>query len=237
MPKIAIDEPGCRACNLCVEICPVEVLVMDDAKGVAKVQKENDCLGCTSCQYICPSRCLTVSEFKEQRPFHRIEENQAIIAKFLQKMPAAKQLTEADYDDALRDVYVRLKALGDSINETMGRGFKSVGRKAGTLSAAHIPEMYEGKSLEEVLKKMSHRFPGAFDFESKAEGDGIVMTFTNCAIAGVVKKAGEQVCTALLCGLFHEYWAGLIAGFTQKNFNATATTSGDRCTVTLQART
>jgi len=44
-----------------------------------------------------------VSDAIEQRPFHRIEKNSALIARFLQQTPAVAQLSQADYDEALQD--------------------------------------------------------------------------------------------------------------------------------------
>jgi len=237
MPTVTIDEVGCRDCTLCVEICPTKVFEDDAGKGIAKVVRKDDCIGCTSCVYICPSRCITVKDYEEQRPFFRIEENAAIVSKFLQRMPAAKVLTEADYKEALKDVFVRVKALGDSVTETMGRGQKAVGRKAGQLAASHLPEMYEGKDLADVLAKMKHRFANSFDFDATIGGDGsITMKFPKCAFGAVVTETGDKIGEAVLCHLFHEYWAGLVGAFTSKNYNIEMVSTGNTCTMKLTVR-
>ncbi|HEY3355829.1 MAG TPA: 4Fe-4S dicluster domain-containing protein [Polyangia bacterium] len=238
MPTVTIDPAGCRACALCVDICPTKVLEMDDHGQVARAARPEDCIGCTSCRFLCPSRCLDVTDTKEPRPFYRIEENAALITRFLQRRPAAAVLGEADWDEALRDVTVRLSALGASVTETMGRGQKAVGRKAGQLAAAHLPEMYEGKSVEDVLARMGRRFAHAFDFESSVAsgGDEITMRFTGCAVARVVRAQGDEVGSALLCGLFHDYWAGLVGTFTQKSHTVQMLETGAACTMKLQAR-
>jgi NAD-dependent dihydropyrimidine dehydrogenase PreA subunit len=239
MPTVTIEAKGCRDCSLCVEICPTKVFDQDQAKGVAVASRPKDCIGCTSCQYICPSRCLEIGDFKEQRPFFRIEENAAIVARFVQRAPVSAQLTDADMKEALDDVAVRLLALGDSVTETMGRGLKAVGRKAGVLAAAHLPEMYEGKSIAEVLQAMKRRFVGGFEFEAEVAQDGaaITMTFAKCALAGVVRSRGQTIGEAVVCSLFHEYWAGLLGAFTAKNYNIEQMSAGDRCTMKLQVRT
>ena len=101
MPTVQIEEAGCRDCGLCVEICPTKVFEEEASKKLAKVVREEDCIGCASCVCLCPSRCLTVTEAKPQRPFHRMESNAALVSRFLQQIPAIQQLTQADYDEAL----------------------------------------------------------------------------------------------------------------------------------------
>jgi NAD-dependent dihydropyrimidine dehydrogenase PreA subunit len=238
MPTITIDESGCRACNLCVEICPTDVLAMDDAGQVAKVVRQDDCIGCTSCKYLCPSRCLDVGDYSPQRPFFRIEENERIIERFLQKKPVGQELTQDDWAEALRDVSVRLKSLADSVTETMGRGQKAAGRKAGQLAAAHLPEMYEDTSLDAVLTRMSHRFKRSFTFEHSLADGGkeITLKFAHCALNKLVTDNGEKIGDSLMCQLFHEYWAGLLGAFVNNSYSIKMEETGDTCTMKLLAR-
>lgn len=237
-PSVRIEERGCRDCGLCVEICPTKVFEQNDARRLAEVKRDADCIGCTSCKYLCPSACIEVERFEAQRPFHRLDANAALIARFLQKQPANAALGAADYDEARRDVGVRLEALGASITETMGRGVRAVGRKAGSLAAAHLPEMYEGASLDDVLARMKRRFAGSFEFEATVEagGDEVRMTFPRCALARVVTEHGQQVGGAVLCGLFHEYWAGLLGAFTGRSYAVEMLETGGRCVMRLSAR-
>jgi NAD-dependent dihydropyrimidine dehydrogenase PreA subunit len=238
MPTVTIEASGCRDCSLCVEICPTKVFDQDQAKAIAVATRPQDCIGCSSCEYICPSRCLVVGDSAEQRPFFRIEENSAIVARFLQRKPVTAALSEADMREALDDVAVRLFGLGDSVTETMGRGLRAVGRKAGALAALHLPEMYEGTSIAEVVARMKRRFAGSFDFEAEVSdgGDSISLVFPKCALADLVRKRGQTVGDAVVCTLFHEYWAGLLGAFTRKSYGIEQKTSGDRCTMKLQVR-
>ncbi len=238
MPTVAIDSKGCRACSLCVDICPTDVFIMNEGTELAEVSKEEDCIGCTSCRYLCPSQCLEVTDHGSQRPFYRIEKNRQLLEKFLQQKPVAQELSEEDWQEALKDVSVRLQGLGQSVTETMGRGQKAVGRKAGTLAAAHLPEMYEGGSVEEVLQRMRERFKGGFDFEPTVQDGGstIIFKFTNCALGALVRDAGDTVGDALLCGLFHEYWAGLVGAFTNNSYKIEMKETGGQCTMHLISR-
>jgi NAD-dependent dihydropyrimidine dehydrogenase PreA subunit len=238
MPTVHIDERGCRDCRLCVDGCPTHVFDQNDVRQLAEVKREADCIGCTSCRYLCPSGCIAVGDFVEQRPFHRMDANVAIVSRFLQRKPVRAALTDVDYDEARRDVSVRLKALGDSVTETMGRGQRAVGRKAGALAASHLPEMYEDGSLPEVLARMKTRFAGSFDFDATVAQGGteVTMVFPRCALARVVTEQGEAIGSAVLCSLFHEYWAGLVGAFTNRNYAVEMLETGARCAMRLQVR-
>lgn len=238
MATVAIEEKGCRDCSLCVEICPTKVFEQDKTRSVAAVARSQDCIGCTSCQFICPSRCITVGDVAEQRPFFRIEENANLVRKLLQQAPASAALTPDELRSALIDVSFRLQALSDSVTETMGRGQKVVGRKAGALAAEHLPEMYEGASIDEVLARMRKRFAGSFEFEPTiAEGGNtITLSFPDCAIHRVVANSGGKVGDHVLCQLFHEYWAGLVGAFLHKSYGVEMAEVGARCTMKLSRR-
>lgn len=236
MPQITIDAPGCRACTLCVDICPTKVLEMDSSGNAAKVARIDDCIGCTSCMYLCPSRCLEVTDYAVQRPFYRIEQNTALISKFLQKRPASQVLTEADYDEAIKDISNRLISLSETMVETVGRGQKALGRTAGSMAAAHLPELYEAHNTDEILEKLRQRFAHCFAFDSTASDAGIGFTFQHCAIQPVVVAAGQKVGESSLCVVFHEYWAGLIGAFTGKKYDITVVKAGGACELKLDHR-
>lgn len=235
MPTIQIEENGCRACNLCVEICPTKVFD-SDANEVPRAQRQKDCIGCTSCMYICPSRCLSVQDYEVQRPFHHMDANAALIERFLQRSPAARQLTEADYHEALNDLSHRAVALADSLAETVGRGQKAMGRRSGTLAATHLPEMYEAKDVDEVLKRMHRRFANCFDFDHKFSGGAIQLDFGYCTVGRIVEAAGLKTGEATLCVVFHDYWAGLLGAFTGKNYAIEVTKVGPPCQIAVSER-
>jgi NAD-dependent dihydropyrimidine dehydrogenase PreA subunit len=238
MPTVHIEEAGCRDCGLCVHICPTKVFEEEAGKKLAKVVRQEDCIGCTSCVYLCPSRCLSVTDAKLQRPFHRIDADATLIARFLQQVPATEQLGAADYTEALSDTQVRIKALAAALKEIMGRGHKAVGRSAGTLAATHMPEMYETTQLADLLAGLRRRFAHAFDFEAKLEDDGAVtLTFPACALHKVVSSQGEVVGSATLCELFHEYFAGLMSSFSGKNYAVATLGTVGQCTMKFQIRT
>jgi 2-oxoglutarate ferredoxin oxidoreductase subunit delta len=237
MPQISIDRSGCRSCSLCHDVCPTKVFDLD-GQGVAVAARPADCIGCTSCESSCPSRCLEVSDVTRQRPFYRIEENVAFVAKFLRRRPLGDDIATEEWQRAISDVSMRLTGLADSITETMGRGQKAVGRKAGRLAAEHMPEMYEGRTTSEVLTRLQRRFGGAFDyaFEVAAGDTSIQIRFEHCALVHVCQAAGTKPGEALVCALFHEYWAGLVGAFANRNYSVGEGSSNCPCTLTLTLR-
>ena len=236
MPNVTIVEKGCSGCEMCVDICPVDVFERDDEAGKAIVARTQDCMGCLSCFYVCPSRCIEVDEVEELRPFHRIEQHRALVERFLQGQTATTTLTDDDFNEAWTDASARLHALAGAVVECMGRGYRAVGRRAGNVAAAHLPEMYEEKSLEDVLKRMQGLFHSTFAFDFSIDNDSVNLTFNPCGLCQVVEDAGEKVGEAVVCTLFHEYWAGLLTQFAGVNYRWELPEAGKTCKMILSPR-
>ena len=231
MATVSILDRGCRGCTLCVDICPVEVFELEQEKAVVK--REQDCIGCLSCTYACPSKCIEVAGIEVLRPFHRIDSHTALVERFLQEKSAGVALSSEDLEEAFRDVSARLVALAATVVETMGRGHRPVGRRAGAVAAAHLPEVYEEKGLENVLSGLQRRFENAFDFDFEVGENGLDLTFHPCGLCRVVEDAGEKVGEAILCELFHEYWAGLVSTYLGETYKFEVPQAGKTCKMRL----
>jgi 2-oxoglutarate ferredoxin oxidoreductase subunit delta len=238
VPTISIEKSGCRECSLCVDICPTEVLAMNAEERVATATRPGDCIGCTSCEYLCPSRCLRVDDTARQRPLYRIEKDASLVARFLQVAPIVEALSAQEIAGATADVRTRLSALAGSVTDTMGRGFKVVGRRAGQLAAEHLPEMYERRDVSDVLARMTERFGSAFAFRADIVGAGerIRIEFDKCALLAVAKQGADQPPDATVCVLFHEYWAGLLGAFLGRSFMVERSEGSGTCSIELRAR-
>ena len=237
MPTVQIETKGCRACSLCVDICPTKVFDLEPASQVAQANRASDCIGCCSCEYICPSRCVGVSDIPRQLPFYRLDLARDLVSRFLQQPTAQDQIAEADVARAMQDVKTRLRALGESAIETMGRGLRVVGRTAGTVAAAHLPDMYEETTVQALLDRLNLRFAGAFPFSFDIQpSGGMKFSFKNCAMKEVVQEGGGQVGTAALCSLFHEYWAGLLSEFCKGKYVVTQDRADDPCSIMIEAK-
>ena len=56
-----IDTEKCLCCGDCVDICPVDVLELQDGKSVAV--KIEDCIGWGSCAAVCEQRAIAMVQF------------------------------------------------------------------------------------------------------------------------------------------------------------------------------
>lgn len=235
MPNVEITEKGCRGCTLCIDICPVDVFENDAANNLAKVKATEDCIGCLSCTYVCPSGCINISDVHMIKPFHRIEDNVELVNQFLQTHPAAQAITSEEMDQSYHEVGILLTAFAEACTEVFGRGHKSIGRRAGTVAASHMPEMYEENNLEDLLEHMRKRFGKSFDFNfSIKEQTNIDLDVQPCGLLKAVQDAGEKPGDSVLCLLFHEYWAGLISSFTGKRYSYDVHEAGPKCAMTLR---
>jgi Pyruvate/2-oxoacid:ferredoxin oxidoreductase delta subunit/predicted transcriptional regulator len=55
--RAEVEADDCTGCELCVERCYFDAMLMDDETGVAVVETEN-CLGCGLCQVVCPTDAI-----------------------------------------------------------------------------------------------------------------------------------------------------------------------------------
>ncbi len=59
--EVIINKTWCKGCGLCVEVCPKQVLALNDRLKAETVHLES-CIGCKQCDHICPDLAITVRE-------------------------------------------------------------------------------------------------------------------------------------------------------------------------------
>lgn len=65
---LTIDENRCKGCELCVSVCPKEILVINKEKTnanayyPASVKDISKCIGCQSCARICPEVAIQIEK-------------------------------------------------------------------------------------------------------------------------------------------------------------------------------
>jgi 2-oxoglutarate ferredoxin oxidoreductase subunit delta len=72
MGWIEVDESFCKGCELCIEVCPIQVLSLDldhfTPTGYHPVHLHTDgCTGCGICAIICPEAALTIYQKRTPR--------------------------------------------------------------------------------------------------------------------------------------------------------------------------
>jgi NAD-dependent dihydropyrimidine dehydrogenase PreA subunit len=227
--QVKIENKGCRGCTMCVDICPCDVFDYDASSELALAARTVDCIGCYSCFYACPSQCIEIANCHQQRPFYRIEQNVALVERFLQAKTATKTLATSDWQEAEKDVASTMVALARAILEMMGRGIKALGRKSGAVAAGHLPEIYEEKSLDGVLKRVQERFQNCFNFEFQRAGEEIDFSFHPCVIGQIVSQAGDKIGEAVSCQIFHEYLVGLLGAYAGVSYRYQMPKVGETC--------
>lgn len=66
MSYIKVDEHYCKGCGLCVDVCPQQIIELDEskltAKGYrpAKLVDASRCTACSTCALMCPDVAITV---------------------------------------------------------------------------------------------------------------------------------------------------------------------------------
>jgi len=62
--EIEINEKWCKGCEICVDVCPHDVLVMEN--GIAKVKDLESCTACNRCELQCPDFAIVVISPKQE---------------------------------------------------------------------------------------------------------------------------------------------------------------------------
>ena len=62
--SVVVNEPWCKGCRICVEICPKDVFEMRGLK--AAVKDVDACILCYQCEMLCPDFAIEVNEVESQ---------------------------------------------------------------------------------------------------------------------------------------------------------------------------
>lgn len=65
-----VDETRCKACDVCVSVCPAGVLAMRQEPtstlgAIVSIIASQSCIGCMDCELSCPDFAIYVADKKE----------------------------------------------------------------------------------------------------------------------------------------------------------------------------
>jgi 2-oxoglutarate ferredoxin oxidoreductase subunit alpha len=71
VPRISINEDWCKGCHICVQVCPRDVLEVDQEAYLrgfhpVRVARPEDCTVCQQCELLCPDLAITVQDEESQ---------------------------------------------------------------------------------------------------------------------------------------------------------------------------
>lgn len=66
----SIDVRLCNGCSICVDVCPMDVLRMDEDTKKAFIQYLGDCQSCFLCEDECPEEAIYCYPVYERRIVH-----------------------------------------------------------------------------------------------------------------------------------------------------------------------
>ena len=81
--KMTIVETSCRGCELCVDICPTQVVEYNAGTKKAVVARVQDCIGCLSCLFTCPSGAINHDDIHMVPNYYRDIDFSRRMEKFL----------------------------------------------------------------------------------------------------------------------------------------------------------
>jgi 2-oxoglutarate ferredoxin oxidoreductase subunit delta len=67
-----VDEVRCKACDICVSVCPAGVLAMrpephSTLGAMVEIVAEDSCIGCNDCELSCPDFAIYVADKKDYK--------------------------------------------------------------------------------------------------------------------------------------------------------------------------
>jgi len=62
-----IDPKLCIGCNVCVDVCPLDVIRLDPASKKAYIKYLRECQSCFLCEVECPEDAIEVVAVHERR--------------------------------------------------------------------------------------------------------------------------------------------------------------------------
>ena len=211
--------------------CPTTVFEYDVEKSVPVVVRKDDCIECLSCYYICPSTAVHLEEVEISKEFYRDLSIQERMKKFLlaRNPYMGKELTDKEYEQALKDMFVRVQAMSDVYHHIAGKSLPALGTSAGQVLAQHFPAIKPVHTCEDALKALKEELNPAWVFSYELADSSLKIKIDDCFVREscefLERSLGEN-----LCVLFGGYMMGYLYARISKRLKIMNVNPGDSCT-------
>ncbi|UCH94650.1 MAG: ferredoxin family protein [Candidatus Aminicenantes bacterium] len=237
MAQINIDEKACRGCELCVDECPTKVFEYDAENNLPVIARKDDCIECLSCYYICPSTAIGLEDVEISGEFYRDLSIQERIKKFLLARDPymGRELIAHDYEQALKDMFVRIQAMSDVYHHIAGKSLPALGTSAGQVMARQFPAVKPINTIEDALKALQVELNPAwvFSFDLANNGSSLKIKIEDCFVREscqfLERPLGEN-----LCVLFGGYMMGYLFARISQRLKIMNVNPGSSCTYEIK---
>jgi ferredoxin len=235
MTQINIEREACRGCELCVDKCPTEVFDYDKENHVPIVAGKEECIECLTCYYLCPAAAVGFEDIEISREFYRDLSVRDKMKKFLlaQEPYAGRELTVEDYEQALKDIFVRLQAMSDVYQHIAGKSLPALGTSAGQVMARHFPSIKPIGGIEDALKALQEELNPAWIFTYELTDSALQIKVEDCFVRESCRFLGRPL-GENLCVLFGGYMMGYLYAGVLQRFKILNVGSGDSCTYEIK---
>jgi NAD-dependent dihydropyrimidine dehydrogenase PreA subunit len=235
MVEINIEQNACRGCELCVDECPTKVFDYDAENSIPVIARKDDCVECLSCYYLCPSTAVNLEGIEISKELYRDLTVREKMEKFLlaQNPFAGRELVAEDYEQALKDMCVRLHAMSDVYHHIAGKSLPALGTSAGQEMARHFPPLTPINTVEGALEALKEELKPAWIFDYELVDGGLQISMGDCFVRESCRFLGRPL-GENLCVLFGGYMIGYLYARLSTRFKIVDVVPGDTCTYEIK---
>jgi nitroreductase/NAD-dependent dihydropyrimidine dehydrogenase PreA subunit len=226
MSIIKVDPKLCTKCGICVNVCPVKVLSMDDNSPIAA--NPQNCISCGHCVAVCPRAALdnlktpfskqeisakipvidakTAEQFlRSRRSIRCYKDNKVPRDKLLQLLDITRFVQTAGNSQGVSYMIVEdkdtLKKVADLVIDWM----ESQGDKPSRASFPRHVKAYRETGIDTILRGASHLILGMADSKNNNGRENTILSFAYLELFAPSLELGSCWAGLLEFALFARY--------------------------------
>ena len=232
---LSVDKKACVGCSFCVEVCPTKVFEWSETDHLPSVTDPAECFGCLSCSEICPATAISHEKLPLSASYHHDRYALDLAAKSGTPPHALNIPNNAKmFNEAIRDLGVRLLSVASVLKQTLGQSLPSVGTMAGMSLAAQLPRYQPIRTIEEACEHVTKTLAPAWELSFTVDGDALTLSVGTCYVRDLCIQEGIEP-GGDICVLFYNYLAGYFSKISGKRPRLIASTPDNvRCSYSVK---